>query len=138
MNKKINIQCIDYESVLKCFAVAVFVLVSLSLICPHSWPTIRHYNTWALAQIENFHIAVDAFENDTKQYPQTLDDLLHSPGLVNWRGPYLDQLKSIPDDPWGKPYQYMRNGPDKFTIMSAGNDGIFNTEDDISVRPERQ
>ena len=63
--------------------------------------------------------AVTAFHDETGIYPGKLDDLLHDPGVKNWRGPYL---KKLPQDPWGRAYCYEKNASG-FTIYSTGADG---------------
>jgi general secretion pathway protein G len=65
-------------------------------------------------------------------YPTTADGLqalLTPPGnkADRWRGPYLQQNK-IPEDPWGRPYQYRypgthnKNGYDVFSLGRAGQE----------------
>ena len=53
-----------------------------------------------------------------------LDALVHAPAdQTEWLGPYLAR-DQIPNDPWGRPYQYSvdaRSGA--FTIVSFGSDG---------------
>ena len=49
-----------------------------------------------------------------------------------WRGPYVEG--KIPDDPWGRPYQYRYPGvhnKDRYDIWSKGKDGQDGTADDI-------
>lgn len=63
------------------------------------------------------------------RYPTTeegLDALLNKPGegADNWKGPYV---KSLPEDPWGQPYQYRFPGeknPDSYDLWSFGPDGV--------------
>ena len=43
-------------------------------------------------------------------------------------------IESIPDDPWGNPYVYRIIGRNKFDLRSAGEDGVPDTEDDITAR----
>jgi general secretion pathway protein G len=92
--------------------------------------------TAAETQIANFGTALDAFEVDNGYYPKGkngLGDLKDAPrDAQNWKGPYL---KSIPDDPWKRPYVYQAPGkhnPTSYDLSSAGPDGRDNTEDDIN------
>ena len=40
-------------------------------------------------------------------------------------------LDVIPDDPWGGRYEYRRESNRKYKLVSAGDDGNFDTDDDI-------
>ena len=81
----------------------------------------------AKAQIEAFAKALDTFRLDTGRYPTTaegLNALMSKPVNVRtWNGPYL--AKTIPLDPWSKPYVYKIPGTRgrDFDIMSYGSDG---------------
>ena len=57
------------------------------------------------------------FQLDTGIYPETLDGLLHDPGIPNWNGPYTD---TIPADPWGNAYIYRKNG-NSFELFCTKN-----------------
>lgn len=64
---------------------------------------------------------VDQFRMDTGKLPESLDQLVTSPGLRGWLGPYAaaDEIK----DPWGAPIEFRRpgtNGP--FELVSLGAD----------------
>jgi len=92
----------------------------------------------AKSQIENFSIALDSYQLDNGFYPTTeqgLKALIEKPtsGKVppNWRGPYLSK-KSIPADPWGRPYLFTCPGkhhPD-YDLVSHGKDGKEGGEGD--------
>jgi general secretion pathway protein G len=85
----------------------------------------------AKAQIELFALALDAYRLDNDYYPATAQGLdalrgqpLGDPPARNWRGPYL--RKSIPLDPWGRPYVYTSPGVvnhDSYDLLSLGRDG---------------
>ena len=89
--------------------------------------------------IGTFSIALDMFEQDTGRYPRSdegLDALIQNPQLRNWHGPYLKTV-AIPLDCWGRDYKY--NYPSELTsseflydIISAGPDGSFGSEDDVT------
>ena len=95
--------------------------------------------TAATAQIVVFKAALQLYESNIGKYPDKADGLsalreqpddLDAPD--SWAGPYL-QL-AIPNDPWGKPYQYRYPGiykegfPD---VWSTGPDMTDDTDDDV-------
>ena len=85
----------------------------------------------ARAQIELFGLALEAYRLDNDYYPSSAQGLeaLRSvpqsePQARSWRGPYLK--KSIPLDPWGRPYVYKSPGnvnPQGYDLLSYGRDG---------------
>jgi len=79
-------------------------------------------------------LALDLYEMDMGNYPESLDYLKTRPGSdsENWRGPYL---KKRPMDPWNKPYIYKAPGDhnqDGYDLSSSGRDGQPDTADDIT------
>jgi len=82
--------------------------------------------TAARAQIDALEKALDHYRLDTGHYPSTeqgLAALLQRPqNEAKWNGPYL--RKSLPLDPWGRPYQYRSPGEKgEFDLFSFGKDG---------------
>jgi general secretion pathway protein G len=81
----------------------------------------------ARAQIDALDKALDQFRLDVGRYPTTeegLPVLVAQPsGEANWAGPYLK--KSVPADPWGRPYVYQQPGTHggDFDLQSYGKDG---------------
>lgn len=81
----------------------------------------------ARAQIDGFEKALDQFRLDMGRYPSTeegLAALMNKPAgdTGKWSGPYLK--KAVPNDPWGKPYQYVQPGEHgEFDLYSFGKDG---------------
>jgi len=80
----------------------------------------------AKAQIDAFSKALDTYRLDTGRYPPTelgLQALVAKPEAEGkWNGPYLQ--KSLPPDPWGKPYVYRSPGQTgDFDLLSYGKDG---------------
>ena len=78
------------------------------------------------AQIDALEKALDQYRLDTGRYPSTeqgLSALMAQPsGEIKWQGPYLK--KAVPQDPWGKPYQYKFPGEhSEFDLFSFGKDG---------------
>jgi general secretion pathway protein G len=88
--------------------------------------------TAARSQIETLAVALDAFRLDVGAYPTTQEGLAvlraaPAGGRVRgWRGPYL--RKSVPLDPWGRPYVYVAPGvhnPDSYDLYTFGRDGVL-------------
>ncbi|MBZ0069553.1 MAG: type II secretion system major pseudopilin GspG [Thiobacillus sp.] len=80
----------------------------------------------AQAQIGALEKALDQYRIDTGHYPsneQGLAALNVKPAdEAKWDGPYLK--KTVPNDPWGKPYQYKIPGEhSEVDIYSLGRDG---------------
>ena len=78
-------------------------------------------------------LALDLYEMDIGNYPESLDYLRTSPGAnsSNWRGPYL---KKKPMDPWNRVYIYKAPGDhnqDTYDLYSSGKDGQAGTTDDV-------
>ncbi|SNR84542.1 general secretion pathway protein G [Methylobacillus rhizosphaerae] len=80
----------------------------------------------AKAQIDALGKALDQYRLDTGHYPATeqgLQALNIAPAdEPNWQGPYLQ--KTLPQDPWSKPYQYVSPGEHgDYDLWSFGKDG---------------
>jgi len=83
--------------------------------------------TAARADIHNLMQALKLYKLDNLRYPsaeQGLQALIARPATepapTNWR-PYLEKL---PNDPWGRPYQYLNPGiKGEVDVMSLGADG---------------
>lgn len=80
----------------------------------------------ARAQIGGLEKALDQYRIDVGHYPsgeQGLVALNTKPAdEARWDGPYLK--KTLPNDPWGKPYQYRMPGEhSEVDIFSFGRDG---------------
>ena len=87
----------------------------------------------------NAHLsaALDLFEMHNGRYPTTSEGLAAlrtaPAGASDWKGPYLK--RSVPLDPWGKPYVYRAPGQhnrDDYDLFSIGPDGVEGTADDIT------
>ena len=96
----------------------------------------------AKSQLDIFALALDSYRLDNDVFPttaQVLDALRTAPtgsdAPRNWRGPYL--RKSIPHDPWGRPYLYVAPGkenPTSYDVYTLGRDGaIGGTDDDADI-----
>lgn len=83
--------------------------------------------TAAKTDVNNLSQALKLYRLDNLSYPsanQGLQALIQKPGTEpqapNWR-PYLDKL---PNDPWGRPYQYLNPGvKGEIDVFSLGADG---------------
>ncbi len=83
--------------------------------------------TAARTDVGNLVQALKLYKLDNMRYPsaeQGLQALVTRPATepvpVNWK-PYLDKL---PNDPWGRPYQYMNPGiKGEVDVLSFGADG---------------
>jgi general secretion pathway protein G len=83
--------------------------------------------TAAKTDVNNLMQALKLYKLDNQRYPtaeQGLQALLVKPGTgpapANWKS-YLDKL---PNDPWGRPYQYLNPGiKGEIDVMSFGADG---------------
>ena len=65
---------------------------------------------------------VDQYRMDVGRLPDSLEQLVTSPGETSWLGPYAksEELR----DPWGNPIEYRRPGQSgPFELVSLGADG---------------
>jgi general secretion pathway protein G len=83
--------------------------------------------TAARTDVNNIMQALKLYRLDNQRYPtaeQGLQALVARPSVgpapSNWK-PYLERL---PNDPWGRPYQYLNPGvKGEIDVMSLGADG---------------
>lgn len=89
----------------------------------------------ARSQIEIFALALAQYNIDNGVLPSSEQGLsaLRTPPTVsgpngaqaaNWKGPYLS--RTIPMDPWGRPYEYRSPGvanPGSYDLFTLGRDG---------------
>ena len=93
----------------------------------------------AKVQVQAIATALELYALDTGGYPAPqvgLSALVQaSPGVGNWRGPYLKRADGLVD-PWSKLYQYRvpgRSGAfEVFTLGRDGNPGGAGEDQDIS------
>ncbi len=84
-------------------------------------------STAARTDVTNLMQALKLYRLDNQRYPtaeQGLQALVARPSAgpapINWK-PYLEKL---PNDPWGRPYQYLSPGiRGEIDVMSFGGDG---------------
>ena len=107
------------------------VLVILGLLAGLVGPRVMRYlggakTDTAKLQIADLGAALDIYRLETGNYPSTdegLQALMADPGdKPGWNGPYLKK-KTLPKDPWGKPYQYAYPGEHgDFDLFTLGRD----------------
>src|SRR5262245_47282044 len=122
------------------------VLVILVLLASLVGPRVIGYlgssrSKAAKVQIESLSSALELFKLDAGRYPTTsegLKALVEPPsGVHAGNGPYLTK-RDLPNDPWGRPYNYRapgQSGP--FDIFSLGADnqvGGTGENEDITNR----
>jgi general secretion pathway protein G len=121
----------------------MIVLAIIALIAGLAAPRLmqnygRAQGRSAEIQMTNIKGAVQMFYLDVGRYPteaEGLQALLAAPAdAKGWRGPYVDDDKSI-TDPWGRVYLYHSPGKTKpFDILSYGRDGrAGGTSDDSDI-----
>ena len=79
-----------------------------------------------------YRLHVGSYPNGTQGLNALLEPPADLKNPAKWRGPYADD--TIPNDPWGNPYQYELLNADVYRISSWGSDGVNGTDDDISNR----
>ncbi len=90
--------------------------------------------TAARTQIASLATALRSYNMDAGRFPTTDDGLqVLLERTEDNRGPYLENTRTLPKDPWNNEYRYLCPGernPD-YDIWSAGPDGVSGTPDDI-------
>jgi general secretion pathway protein G len=123
---KLNIK-IQGFTLLELLVVMVIIGLLAGYVGPKYFEQIGKSETkTAKAQIDALGKALDQFRIDTGSYPtseQGLEALNKNPGNnPKWAGPYLK--KSVPNDPWDKPYLYKSPGEHSdYDLYSLGKDG---------------
>lgn len=121
----------------------MLVLVILVILASFSVGMFSSYQGMATeraakSQIGMFKTPLEMYYQIMNEYPTTnqgLNALVSPPSDASfpekWKEPLME---SIPQDPWGNPYQYESPGvqnPNKYDIWSFGPDGLNNTDDDV-------
>jgi general secretion pathway protein G len=106
--------------------VVAIIAMLAALVGPRLFPKLgKGKQAAAKAQIELLGQALDQLRLDVGRYPSTqegLNALAQNPGMDKWDGPYLK--KTLPMDPWGKPYHYESPGTHgEYDLLSYGRDG---------------
>lgn len=88
------------------------------------------------ADIAAIELALDLYELDLEEYPNSLDELTQreapsglSVSSDQWNGPYLK--KGLPKDPWGRAYVYTPDSQHSqdYDLSSSGQDGQPGNDD---------
>jgi general secretion pathway protein G len=118
-------------SLVELLVVMAIIAMLAALVAPKVFPKLgKGKQSAAKAQIELLGQALDQLRLDTGRYPSTqegLNALVTNPGIDGWEGPYLK--KALPQDPWGKPYNYQSPGTHgEYDLSSYGRDGASGGE----------
>jgi general secretion pathway protein G len=115
-------------TLIELMVVLVIIGVLAALIVPNVLDRAEDARaTAARTDVNNIMQALKLYKLDNQRYPtseQGLQALITKPSAApapnNWR-PYLEKL---PNDPWGRPYQYLNPGvKGEIDVMSFGADG---------------
>ena len=115
-------------TLIELMVVLVIIGVLAALIVPNVLDRAEDARgTAAKTDVNNLMQALKLYKLDNQRYPtaeQGLQALLvkptTAPAPVNWKS-YVDKL---PNDPWGRPYQYLNPGiRGEIDVMSFGADG---------------
>lgn len=115
--------------------VAIAIIATLAaVVAPSIFSNVGDAKTGAAkSQLEAFSLALDSYRLDNSVYPSTTQGLealrtMPTPEAdqppMNWRGPYL--RRTVPLDPWGRPYVYLapgRENPTAYDLYTLGRDG---------------
>lgn len=114
-------------TLLELLVVMVIIGLLAGIVAPQYFAQLGKSNAKiAKAQIESFGQALDQFRLDVGQYPTTEQGLaalrVAPQNLPRWQGPYLK--RDVPNDPWGRAYQYRAPGQHgDYDLSSLGLDG---------------
>lgn len=90
----------------------------------------------AKVSLQNLETALDLYRLDVGRYPTEREGLValveRPSGTDSWSGPYIKK-KTVPDDPWGRPFVYRSPGRNAaaYDLYSKGPD---NAEDPARAR----
>ena len=120
-------------TLIELMVVLVIIGVLAALIVPNVLDRAEDARaTAAKTDVNNLMQALKMYKLDNQRYPtseQGLQALMTRPTSApvppNWK-PYLDKL---PNDPWGRPYQYLNPGvKGEIDVYSFGADGAIGGE----------
>ena len=119
-------------SLIELLVVLVILALLVGLVAPRFLAqTKKGQRAAAQTQIATFKTAIGIYQTDHNgQPPKDLADLITPPSTSSteggkWSGPYLNDVTTVPADPWGRPYEYIVPGPNgqDYEIRSLGEDG---------------
>jgi general secretion pathway protein G len=117
-------------TLLELLVVVVIIGLLAGFVAPRYFDQVGKSKTKvAKAQIDSLEKALDQYRLDVGHYPSTefgLTALVVKPSTevdTKWQGPYLK--KSLPNDPWERPYLYRSPGENarEYDLLSLGADG---------------
>ena len=114
-------------TLLELLVVIVIIGLLAGYVAPRYFSQVGKSETQvARAQIDALEKALDTYRLDNRRYPTAEEGLAAI-------GPYLK--KSVPNDPWGRPYVYRVPGQrGEYEVFSYGRDGkAGGTGDDADV-----
>jgi general secretion pathway protein G len=117
-------------------AVLVALAVSCLLLLANTSPA--HPHIYVRADFIHIGAALKIYKLNAGTYPtdiQGLEALVTEPASSPRPKAWAQIITHLPTDPWNNMYRYRRlpeDHPAGFEIMSAGKDGQFGTEDDLS------
>ena len=116
-------------TLIEIMVVVIIIGLLAAIVAPNVIGNIDEANvTRAKADIRRIDEQMKFFYYDNNRFPTTeqgIEALVtqpNDPQIRNWRsGGYLE---SMPNDPWGNPYQYVYPGQNRqFDVYSLGRDG---------------
>lgn len=88
--------------------------------------------TSAKVDVNTISQQLDRYKLDNQSYPsseQGLQALVDKPSVGNIPPNWKQTIKKLPNDPWGRPYQYLKPGiKGQVDVMSFGADGVAGGE----------
>jgi general secretion pathway protein G len=84
----------------------------------------------ATTQITQLSTAIKTYQLLMNALPPNLEALVNPPADLAKPGDWTKQLERVPNDPWGRPYEYKVNGS-TFELRCVGPDGQSGTSDDV-------
>lgn len=114
-------------TLLELLVVIVIIGLLAGIVAPRYFDQVSKSNSnIGRAQIDLLEKALDQYRLDVGSYPTSdlgLGALNTRPqNLEKWAGPYLK--KTVPADPWGRPYIYKSPGEhSEYDLSSLGSDG---------------
>lgn len=116
-------------SLLELLVVIAILALLAGVVGPALWKQLGGAKTSTAAQqIKQLGGSLDNYRLDNGKYPTTqegLQALVAKPnGAKNWNGPYIQEGKGVPKDPWNNDYHYESPGkhPGGYDLYSLGQD----------------
>lgn len=126
-------------TLIEMLVIVAIIAVLAAVVAPEIFKNVGDANANAAkSQVEIFGLALDQYRLDNGAYPTTeqgLQALRAAPTTGEpprrWRGPYLK--RTVPQDPWGRPYVYVapgRTNPSGYDLYTLGRDGAPGGEEE--------